>query len=127
MLDLKPIKETNAKLRDRGEHDEAKAGGIGDRERASLYYLNLASFAGERHVTPLVAEVEQLRYALAKCLVAMHEDALDSDGYSGREIEACALAAPLVGIEWSWHFNAYDDPIYTMRPSPTEVAEGLQP
>lgn len=72
-------------------------------------------------------ELRRYKYALAKCLAAMQEDAHDSDGYSGREIEACELAAPLVGIEWSWRYGAYDEEIYSMKPNPVEVAEQLQP
>lgn len=71
--------------------------------------------------------LRRYKYALAKCLAAMQEDAHDSDGYSEREIEACELAAPLVGIEWSWRYGAYDEEIYSMKPNPVEVAEALQP
>lgn len=58
MLDLTRPKELLAELRARPEMSK---GGVGDRERESIYYLNIAAYLGESWTGRLIAEIERLR------------------------------------------------------------------
>jgi hypothetical protein len=62
-LDLEPIKAKIAEYKAELARPK-QADGIGDRERASLYALNLVAFMGEAYVPRLVREVERLRAEL---------------------------------------------------------------